>query len=243
MTWEELQISALQKIFEIESNMLIVDDSTAPYIAAMPGAANEAMLLLCTDARYFKKTGEIIQKQPEEQPEAPEEPEDTEQTKAKKEEIPEGTPEEGGATPPTFAAGKYNAYDLRQVFPDFYTLYDGYIMYTDGVVYERAEYETEGDSILLLPADKMGTWRVTYCAYPERITKETTKDTELTLAPEAASMVALYIAGQVYKEDDISLAQTYMNEFLEWLNRLKENAKKADSMGKNTKWKSRTGWW
>lgn len=121
MTWEELQISALQKIFEIESNMLIVDDSTAPYIAAMPGAANEAMLLLCTDARYFKKTGEIIQKQLEEQPEAPEE--EPEQTK--KEEIPEETPEEGGATPPTFAAGKYNAYDLRQVFPDFYTLYDG----------------------------------------------------------------------------------------------------------------------
>ncbi len=225
MTWEELQISVLQKIFEIETNTLVVDDSTAPYIAAMPGAANEAMLLLCTDARYFKKTGEIIQKAETPQAEALTEP------------------ETGGATPPTFRAGRYNAYDLKEVFPDFYTMYDGYIKFTDGEHYGSAVYQTEGESTILLPADVMGTWRVTYCAYPEKITPLTPKDTKLTLAPEAAAMVALYIAGQVYKEDDISLAQTYMNEFLEWLGRLKENTAKSRSMGSNAQWKSVTGWW
>lgn len=231
MTWEELQISVLQKIFEIETNTLVVDDSTAPYIAAMPGAANEAMLLLCTDAKYFKKTGEIVQKAEIPPVEPPEEGMAEPQT------------EEGGATPPTFRAGKYNAYDLKQVFPDFYTLYDGYIMFTDGESYAPAVYQTEGESTILLPADTFGTWRVTYCAYPEKITTTTPKDAELTLAPEAASMVALYIAGQVYKEDDISLAQTYMNEFLEWMGRLKANAAKSRSMGSNATWKSVTGWW
>lgn len=234
MTWEEVQISVLQKIFEIESNALVVNDSTSAYIAAMPNAANEAMMLLCTDARYFKKTREIVQK-----PAQQTEPEQTQQ------ETPTTPiePEEGGATPPTFRAGQYYAYDLREIFDDFYTMYDGYVMYTNGDVYERATYETEGESILLLPADAVGTWRVTYCAYPERITSLTPKETVLSLHPEAASMVALYIAGQVYKEDDISLAQTYMNEFLEWLNRLKLNARKAGSMGKNITWKSMTGWW
>ena len=61
MTWEKLQVITLQKMFELQGADLIIDDSTGPYINAMPGAANEALTLLCTEAYYFKKTGEIVQ--------------------------------------------------------------------------------------------------------------------------------------------------------------------------------------
>ena len=40
MTWEELQVITLQKMFELQGADLVVDDSTGPYINAMPGAVN-----------------------------------------------------------------------------------------------------------------------------------------------------------------------------------------------------------
>lgn len=212
MTWKELKTIALQKMFELQGADLVVDDSTGPYINAMPGAANEALNLLCTQAYYFKKTGEIVQ---------------------------------GGDRPtaPTFTAGAYNAYDLSQVFEDYYTLYDGYIKYTDGERYGMADnYETEGANTILIPKDIMGTWRVTYCAYPMKLTKDTPDDTDLGLPPDVTNKVAVYIAGQLYKEDEITLAQIYMNEFLTWLSMLKESSRRADSMGSVGKWISKTGW-
>lgn len=213
MTWKELKTIVLQKMFELQGADLVVDDSTAPYINAMPGAVNEALNLLCTQACYFKKTGEIIQ---------------------------------GGDRPtaPTFSAGPYNGYDLSKVFDDYYTMYDGYIKFTDGESYGTAtNYDTEGASTLLIPKDITGTWRVTYCAYPMKITKDTPDDTDLGLPPEVVNKVAVYMAGQLYKEDDISIAQIYMNEFLTWLSMLKESAAKADSMGNAGSWESTTGWW
>ena len=36
------------------------------------------------------------------------------------------------------------------------------------------------------------------------------------------------MAGQLYKHDDISIAQIYMNEFFEWMERLAESGRKAD---------------
>ncbi len=212
MTWENLQVITLQKMFELQGADLVVDDSTGPYINAMPGAVNEALTLLCTEAYYFKKTGEIVQ---------------------------------GGDHPtaPTFSAGQYNAYDLSSVFDDFYTMYGGYITYTDGESYGIARnIQTEGSKILLIPKDITGTWRVTYSAYPMEITKDTPKETVIDLPPDVTSKIAVYMAGQLYKEDDISLAQIYMNEFLTWLSMLKESSSKADSFGSTGTWTSTTGW-
>lgn len=138
MTWKEMQVITLQKMFELQGADLVVDDSTSAYISAMPGAANEALTLLCTNAYYFKKTGEIVQ---------------------------------GGDHPtaPTFSAGSFNAYDLSSVFDDFYTMYDGYITYTDGESYGIASnIQTEGSKVLLIPKNITGTWRITYSAYPRK---------------------------------------------------------------------------
>ena len=81
---------------------------------------------------------------------------------------------------------------------------------------------------VLLPAEDEGTFRIWYNAYPTRITAETAADFPIDLHEEAAHYVAHYMAGQLYKHDDISIAQIYMNEFFEWMERLAESGRKAD---------------
>ena len=95
---------------------------------------------------------------------------------------------------------------------------------------------------MLIPKNITGTWRVTYSAYPMEITKDTPKETVIDLPPDVTNKIAVYMAGQLYKEDDISLAQIYMNEFLTWLSMLKESSSKADSFGSTGTWTSTTGW-
>lgn len=213
MTWEELQRISLQKMFESQETTLVEDDSTLPYLNSMPGAANEALLLLCTIGKYFKKTVEITQ---------------------------------GGDQPmaPTFSAGRYNGYDLKEITEDFYTMYGGYVTFTDGNCYGPAtNYTMEGDHILLLDKNTEGVWKVRYAAYPMKITNQTPKDAEIGIDPEAASMVALYIAGELYKEDDISIAQIYMNEFLQWLNALSVSSAKAQNPTGGEHFYSVNGWY
>ena len=47
----------------------------------------------------------------------------------------------------------------------------------------------------------------------EHITDETPSDYTLSLTDDACSLIPLYIASQLYKDDDISQATAYRNEF------------------------------
>ena len=58
-----------------------------------------------------------------------------------------------------------------------------------------------------------GSWKVEYYAYPQQITKLTTDTTVLALDPEVVVLLPLYMASQLYKDDDISLATQWRNEF------------------------------
>ena len=42
---------------------------------------------------------------------------------------------------------------------------------------------------------------------------ETQDGEELDISPEMASLVPLYVASQLYKDDDLSVATQYRNEF------------------------------
>ena len=44
MTWEEIQIASLQKMFLITGDTLIEDSTTEPYIKSMPYVANEGII-------------------------------------------------------------------------------------------------------------------------------------------------------------------------------------------------------
>ena len=161
---------------------LTKDSNNAAYLYGMPAAANEALMLLATNGRYWKKLLTITQKEGET--------------------ATEGEP-----------LGGFLAYDLRQLAEGFYCI--DKIKRASGTEYGTySGYMMEGDHVLLLPAEDEGTFRIWYNAYPTRITAETAADFPIDLHEEAAHYVAHYMAGQLYKHDDISIAQIYMNEFL-----------------------------
>lgn len=149
---------------------------------------------------------------------------------------------EQGKTEVSEILGEWLAYDLRSLAKDFYTLEKIY-RDSDGTYQKFTGYRLEGERYLLLPAGKDGIFRIWYAAYPPKITKDTAADFEIDLHPEALSMVALYMAGQLYKDDDLSLAQTYMNEWATWLEELKESARRAKGRnGDSGDWTSVKGW-
>ena len=106
-------------------------------------------------------------------------------------------------------------YNLKSLATDFYKLKD--IIYQSGfneVRYENTEnFHFEGDSVLVLGGFNKGSWLVTYFAYPQQITKTTLDTAELSLDPEVVVLLPLYMASQLYKDDDVSLAVGWRNEF------------------------------
>ena len=59
MTWEEIKIATLQKMFATDGNAIGNDSATLNYVAAMPHVANEALQLLATSGKFILKKFEI----------------------------------------------------------------------------------------------------------------------------------------------------------------------------------------
>lgn len=59
MTWEEIKIATLQKMFATDGNAIGNDSATLNYVAAMPHVANEALQLLATSGKFILKKLEI----------------------------------------------------------------------------------------------------------------------------------------------------------------------------------------
>lgn len=132
-------------------------------------------------------------------------------------------------------------YDLKELVDDFYMLSD------EGIIFEgdlrnryrtTDEYLVEGGHVLLLDRNAKGNFKVYYKAYPQQITSDTDDDTVLSLDPEVAALLPLYMASQLYKDDDIGVATTYRNEFEVAFERL-TNAPKGPS---SEHFKSESGW-
>lgn len=58
---------------------------------------------------------------------------------------------------------------------------------------------------------------------PEKIESNTSNDYELPLTEEEACILPLYIASEIYKDDDLTLSTVYRNEFETALLELKQN--------------------
>lgn len=108
-------------------------------------------------------------------------------------------------------------YDMKTLATDFYKLVNSDLVYQGGfneLRYEKtSDYHWEGDSVLVLNALKRGAWKVHYHAYPQQITKDTPDSTVMSLDPEVVALLPLYMASQLYKEDEISIAVGWRNEF------------------------------
>lgn len=96
-----------------------------------------------------------------------------------------------------------------------------------------------GQSVLQLPKGVSGTVRVFYDAVPEHITEYTNDTEELPLSDDCNVLIPLYLAGELYKDDDIGMATAYMNEFESRLSSLPAN----ESGVRGGSFTSVTGWW
>lgn len=171
MTWKEVKLAALQKMFASEGCDVTQTEATKEYLEAMPHAANEGMLLLC-DARPLRRCLTLLR--------------------------------EAGDSPQCF--------DLTQLAEDFCSA-DGVEAYwLDTQTAVRGAWITAG-RYLHLPPSAVGALCVWYTAYPPRITADTPDDETLPLAPDAALLLPLYIASELYKDDDNAVATMYRNEF------------------------------
>ena len=122
---------------------------------------------------------------------------------------------------------EYVRYDLRELAPDYY------MVDPEGIIYEgnrevsrymaTSDWFEEGYNILLLKRNMPGNYKIYYKAYPQEITLTTPNDTELVLCPEVSALLPLYMASQVYKDDDLSVATVYRNEFEVAFERLVKN--------------------
>lgn len=166
MTWGEAELITLQKVFAVSGSKVEINDTTAPYIAAMPHAANEALSLLATCGKYIVKSIEI-----------------------------------------TTAEDNYR-FKLTDKAADFYTLRDNEVFLNDTAC---DLYTLIGGNEIVL--NIAGEWRIYYNAYPQKITASTADNYELQLDSEAAVLLPLYMASQLYKDEDSGIATMYRNEF------------------------------
>lgn len=107
-------------------------------------------------------------------------------------------------------------YDLRKLAPDFYAIDSESIYYEGGeksAYIQTTDYLQEGDRVLVLDRQMVGNFKIYYKAYPQQITAETVDTEELAIDEEVAPLLPLYMASQLYKDDDNGIATSYRNEF------------------------------
>lgn len=135
----------------------------------------------------------------------------------------------------------YLRYPIKEYAADFYQLDSNQIYYEGGMSEEylqTTEFFQEGNKVLVLPREKSGNYTIYYKAYPEQITTGTDDEYVFPIDDEVATLIPLYMASELYKDDDNAIATTYRNEFEVAFERLsqKANVPVAESI------KSLSGW-
>lgn len=280
MTWKEIKLATLQKMFAAEGNNIPSDESVTDYIAGMPQAANEALQLLSTANKFIIKTLEIAHNPVANL---------LAESVAKKVHTKEGGEisfqgsnahsyyfeflgkgnyeifvngvqvdagvvdsknayraikgvfeNEGGEVAITFSSeypfsvknialykARYETseevmpytenirYNLKEMADDFYQLARNEVYYEgENPEYARTvNYFQEGDSVFLVNREVSGNYTIYYKAYPPTITVSTVDDYVLPLDSEVVVLLPLYMASQLYKDDDNGIATVYRNEF------------------------------
>ena len=60
MTWKEIKLATLQKMFSSNGDTIQMDSSNREYVYAMPQQANEALQMLATAGKFIVKSVEIV---------------------------------------------------------------------------------------------------------------------------------------------------------------------------------------
>lgn len=102
-----------------------------------------------------------------------------------------------------------NKYNLPQQVPNFKRLYQ--------IVYDgdnKPAWYVEGNNVLVINNWESGDITVYYESYHDLITSSTSSSFSLDLDNQMVVLIPLYIAAELYKDDDVQLATMYMNEFV-----------------------------
>lgn len=303
MTWEDIKLATMQKMFSADGTQIPSDDSTKDYIAAMPYAANEGILMMATAGKfvvksvtisvnpipnllgadgnsifsmvggtkefsasnaksfYFEtmgkctvtiKVGETVVKTIDVDTKSYKEYKgvidntdnvvrlvfSSEYPYAIKSLALYGAKFVEDEEVPAYA--EKIRYKMDEIVDDFHTI--------NSIIFEGDSHTSryvktdevfqEGDKVLALDRDIAGNYIVYYNALPPLINAATDDDYELPLDKEVAAILPLYMASQLYKEDDISIATQYRNEFEVAFERLQN----AIPNGKGEEMTSESGW-
>ena len=210
---------ALQTMFSNEGQALTVDDINKEYLYAMPGKANEAMQQIAAVGRPILKDWHIR--------------------------IADGAEETETADTLTLpAVEKRYKISLGHYLPRFRCIDRGTVMLDDGNIYDVAEdWSIEGDDVLVIPGNVEGEYTVWYRAYPQTITAQTPDDEAIDMTPDAAALIPLCIAAELYKEDELAMATVLRNEYEDGLQKL-QAAWQASAAGMRAEAaRNTTGWW
>lgn len=219
MTWGDVKLAALQTMFSNEGVALNLDDINQEYIDAMPAKANEALQQICLVGRPLVKKWTITVSEEAEE-----------------------AVDDGGVTLPA-ADVRYHL-DMSKLQPRFRCVHNGQLMLETETGYGEAEkWWIEGDTVLVLPGSIQGTYTLYYRAYPQTIAADTADETVIDLPAEAAPLIALYIAGELYKDDDLSMATMFRNEYEDGLTKLRQAYDESSGGIGVTERKNTTGWW
>jgi len=133
-------------------------------------------------------------------------------------------------------------YNLPDLAPDYYMVDLEHVIYEGDKDISRykatSDFFQEGFKVLVLPRDIPGNYKVYYKAYPQEITLDTPDDEVLSLDPEVEALLPLYMASQLYKDDDAGISTVYRNEFEVAFERLKDSVSAPSS----ERFTSESGW-
>lgn len=221
MTWGDVKLAALQRIFSNDGAALNRDDSNEEYLNAMPAVANEALTILTGAGIPLLRKLRV-----EISPEA-EEPE-----------------KEGDTLRVPVTSGGVARIDMRETAEGYRALVSGEIYReTDRDGYGPADsWSVEGTDTLVLPVGEAAVYTVYYQAYAPALSASTPDDTDLGVPREVAELVPLYIGAELYREDDIQMSTQMLNEFENGLSRLQMAASSRPAGGSGSV-KNTTLWW
>lgn len=103
------------------------------------------------------------------------------------------------------------AYDLRALAPDFYRLEEVWA-HRGGMSAPTQHYRWREPGTLLLPCTQAACYTVVYDAYAAQITQDTPNTYTMPLDAEVTSLLILYMAAEIYKDDDPTVAAQYRNQ-------------------------------
>lgn len=110
---------------------------------------------------------------------------------------------------------KRSRYRLKELVPDFFKLVsEDVVLESEDKSYTKfKDFEWEGDDTLILDATKQGAYKIHYYAYPKEITTDTPDDEELVLDPDVANLLPVFIAAELYEDDDSSQAYYFRQQY------------------------------